>query len=162
MICQHSISTVMIIGFRTDMTTIREISGPVTIEVHSRITSEVEYTIGFRHIRQGAVATVETGDILDPIFDEDFDAKFGDRTNPNNPLDFLKTSRILQIGRLEPVRSLVTTIISDVRPEGDECYTIHILTTDTAGDVNFMCNENADNPDDFFCDHTVCILDNDG
>ena len=155
----------MIIGFRTDMTAINESSGTLYINVHSRIVSEVKYTIGFRHIRQEAiyVATVETDDILDPIFDEDFDAKFGDRSNPNNPLDFLETTSVLQVGLLEPLRPLVTSIFSDVRPEGDECYIINILTTDTAGDnVNFMCNENEDNPDDFFCDHTICILDNDG
>ena len=153
----------MIIGFRTDMTIRSETLAEFSIDVHSMITSEVEYTIGFRHIRVGAVATVETSDILDPIFDEDFDATFGDRSNPNNPLDFLETTRVLQVGRLEPVRPLRTTIISDVRPEGNESYTINILTTDMNGEsVNFMCNENANNPDDFFCDHTVYILDNDG
>ena len=165
MVAFVTISPDMIIGFRTDMTTIREISGPVTIQVHSRITSEVEYTIVFRHIRQKAIniATVETADSFDSIFDEDFDAKFGDRPNPNNPLDFLETTRVLQVGHLEPVRPLVTTIFPDLHPEGNESYTINILTTDMNGEsVNFMCNENEDNPDDFFCDHFVYILDDDG
>ena len=40
------------------------------------------------------------------------------------------------------------------------CYTINILTTGERSD--FSCNEVSDDPDDFFCDHTVCILDNDG
>ena len=155
----------MIIGFRTDKTIRNEAFFVFSIEVHSRITSEVEYTIGFRHIQRRAinVATVETEDILDPIFDEDFDAAFGDRSNPNNPLDFLEKTRVLQVGRLEPLRPLTTTIFHDVHPEGNESYTINILTTDMDGDsVNFMCNENEDNPDDFFCDHTVYIVDNDG
>ena len=154
----------MIIGFRTDITTTNETLGTFSIDVHSRIKSEVEYAIGFRHIRQGAVATVET-DILDTIFDTDFDARFGYRLNPNNQYDPLETTRILQVGLLEPIRPLVTTIFPDVRPEGDECYTINIFIIDTVtsgGRVNYECNDNEDNPDDFFCDHTVCILDNDG
>ena len=155
----------MVIGFRTDRTIRNEALFVFSIDIHSRITSEVEYTIGFRHIRQEAIniATVETGDLSDPIFDEDFDAKFGDRTDPNNPLDFLEKTRVLQVGRLEPQRSLRTIIFPDVRPEGNESYTINILTADIDGDsVSFMCNENEDNPDDFFCDHTVYIVDNDG
>ena len=147
------------------MTTVNETLGTIIIEVHSNITSEVEYTIGFRHIRQGAVATVETADFIDPIFDNDFDATFGDRPNPNNPPDPLETTRLLQVGHLEPVRPLRTTVFSDVRPEGDECYVINIFIIDTVtggGRVNYDCNDNDANPGDFFCDHTICILDDDG
>ena len=147
------------------MTTIFETLALFNIDVHSKITSEVEFTIGFRHIRQGAVATVETDDISDPIFDTDFDAKFGDRPNPNNPGDPLEKFHILQVGRLEPMRPLTTIIFPDVRPEGNESYRISIFVIDTAiggGRVNYDCNENEDNPDDFFCDHTVYILDDDG
>ena len=161
----HSIFAEMIIGFRTHMTTINETLGILNIDVHSKITSEVEYTIGFRHIRVGAGATVETDDITDPIFDNNFDARFGDRPNPNNEDNPLETTRILQVGRLEPLRPLTTTIVNDIRLEGDECYIINIFIIDTetfGGRVNYDCNDNEDNPDDFFCDHTVCILDDDG
>ena len=147
------------------MTTRNETLGTFPIDVHSRVTSEVEYTIGFRYIQQGAGATVETDDISDPIFDNDFDAKFGDRSNPNIEGDHLETTRILQVGHFEPLRPLTTTIFSDVRLEGDECYIINIFIIDTVaggGRFNYDCNENEDNPDDFFCDHTVCILDDDG
>ena len=159
------ISAAMIIGFRNRTTITNEIFGPITIEVHSKITSEVEYTIGFRHIRQGAVATVETGDGADPIFDSDFDAIFGARPNPENAGDPLETTRILQVGRLEPQRPLLTTIFPDVRPEGNETYTISVFVIDTVtggGRVNYDCNDNRNNPDDFFCDHTIYILDDDG
>ena len=142
-----------------------EAFGTFNIDVHSKITSEVEYTIGFRHIRQGAVATVETDDLSDPIFDTDFDARFGDRPNPNNAEDPLETTRILVVGHLVPLRQLRTTIFPDLRKEEDECYIINIFIIDTvtgAGRVNYECNENEDNPEDFFCDHTICILDDDG
>ena len=157
----------MIIGFRTDITTRNEALGQFPIEVHSKITSEVEYTIGFRHIPRESIniATVETNDGIDPIFDIDFDARFGDRPNPNNKDDPLEETRILQVGRREPQRPLFTTIFPDVRPERNESYTINIFVIDTetgGGRVNYECNENADNPDDFFCDHTIYILENDG
>ena len=157
----------MIIGFRTDITTTNETFGTFSIDVHSMIISEVEYEIGFRHIRREGIniVTVETDNLFDPIFDSDFDATFGYRPNPNNPYDPLETTRTLQVGRLEPLRPLRTTIFPDVRPEGDECYTINIFLVDTVtggGRVTYECNENGYNPDDFFCDHTVCILDNDG
>ena len=154
----------MIIGFRTDMTTIIETLSTLSIGVHSRITSELDYDIIFRHIqrRDINVATVETADLIDPIFDSNFDARFGDRRDPNNSLDILETVLVLEKGRLVPRIPLVTTIFRDFRPERNECFIINILTRDTDGDVTFMCNENADNPDDFFCDHTICILDNDG
>ena len=156
------ISADMIIGFRTSMTTISETLGGVFIEVHSMIISEVEYTIGFRHIRQGAVASVETS--FGPKFDNDYDATFGDRRNPNDPLDPLETTRILHMGLLELWR-LEPIIFPDVHPEEDECFTINIFVIDTqtdGGRVNYKCNLNEDNPDDFFCGHTVCILDDDG
>ena len=147
------------------MTTRNETLETLNIEVHSRIISEVEYTIGFHHIRQDALATVETSDIRDPIFDEDFDAKFGDRLDPNREDDPLETTRILQVGHLEPLTPLTTVIFPDMRPERDECYVINIfiINTETVGGrVNYDCNENEDNPEDFFCDHTICILDDDG
>ena len=147
------------------MTTRSETLSTFNIDVHSRITSEVEYTIGFRHITVGAVATVETDDSFNKIFDNHFDAKFGDRPNPNNARDPLETTRILQVGRVQPERPLTTTIFPDLRPEEDECYNINILVINTetsGGRVNYKCNVNVNNPDDFFCDHTICILDDDG
>ena len=98
------------------MTTVNEILETITIDVHSRITSEVQYEIGFRHIRRIGmdIATVETADLSDPIFDNDFDATFGDRPNPTNPPDPLETTRLLEVGRLEPLRRLTTTIFSEM------------------------------------------------
>ena len=163
----YSISADMVIGFRTAMTTVNETLGSIIIDVHSRITSEVEYTIGFRHIRQRAegIATVETE--AGPIFNTDYDARFGHRPNPNNPSDPLETTHILNVGtdELGIYRELRTTIFPDVHPEEDECYVINIFLIDTVtggGRANYKCNDNTNNPDDFFCDHTVCILDDDG
>ena len=149
------------------MTTRSEMLLSFSLDIHSKIISEVEYAIGFRHIQGNnpTDATVETTNLFDPIFNTIFDALFGERRNPNNPFDPLETISVLESGRLEPLRPLVTTIIRDVIPELDECYTINIFEIDTVTDggrVNYDCNENEDNPEDFFCDHTVCIVDDDG
>ena len=152
----------MIIGFRTRMTTTFDTLSTLSIDIHSNIISDLDYQIVFRHIRgrNPTGAIVETADFLDPIFDEDFDARFGDRRDPNNPLDPLETVHVLQKGRHEPLRPLTTIILGDVVPDYDKCYTINILTTGERSD--FSCNENERNPEDFFCDHTICILDDDG
>ena len=141
------------------MTTINETFGTVILDIHSKIISELDYEISFRHIQgdNPTDATVETDDNIDPTFNVNFDARFGDRANPNNPLDPLEAFRILQRGRLEPLSRLRTTIFDDLHLELDECYSIYIFTTE-----DFSCNDNADNPDDFFCDHTIRILNDDG
>ena len=147
------------------MTTRVETLETFSIDVHSNITSEVDYEIGFRHIkgRNPTGATVETADILDPIFDSNFDARFGDRPNPNNRFDPLETVRTLEKGHLVPSRPLFTTIFPDMCPEPDECYTVHIFIIDPYLHFSyFNCYDNEDNPEDFFCEHTVCILDDDG
>ena len=143
------------------MTMKNETSGTFALDVYSKIISEFDYVIGFRLIH--ADATVETTDLNDPMFNDNVDALFGDRANPNNPHDLLEIERILEKGRHEPLNPLFITIFPDVRPEPDECFTINIFNPDTDGDGNnFMCNKNEDNPEDFFCDHTVCILNDDG
>lgn len=160
-----SISADMIIGFRTNMTIARENRLEFNIDVHSKIISELIYEIGFRHIQGNnpTDATVETRDNSDPIFDPEFDAKFGDRANPNNLLDPLESTQRLEKRQFIPQPQLFISLFSDFRPEEDECFTINIFTIDTGLDRdNFMCNENEKNPDDFFCAHTICILDDDG
>ena len=143
------------------MTTKNETLGIFPIGVHSKIISELDYEIVFRHIQGNSPtdATVEAENFLVPIFDTS-DVLFGYRANPNNILDPLETVRLLEKGNLEPYRSLTVTIFSDVRVEPDECFTINILTTGEHTD--YSCNEDKDNPDDFFCNHILCILNDDG
>lgn len=162
---QYAISADMIIGFKTRRTTRNEALGTFTIGVQSKIVSELNYTIGFRHIQGNSPtdATVETIDFAVTTFRANPDALFGFRGDPKNELDPLENNRILTRGTREPTSQLLVTIFPDVRPELDECFTITILRTDTGGNrVNFICHEDIDNPTDFFCDHTICILNDDG
>ena len=146
----------MIIGFRTRITILNEILGNFPIEVHSKIKSEVEYTIDFiyRELNATVVSEAEIGTL-------NHDARFGRR----QPItEDLVTDRILERGRNTSQTPLTTLIVPDVIPEGTECFIINIDIRDTdpgEGRDNFECNDASD-AEDFFCDNTVCILDNDG
>ena len=144
------------------MTTKNETLERFLIEIHSKIISELDYEINFRHIQGNnpTDATAETEVVSHPMFHPNPDVYFGDRADPNNPLDPLEANRTIEKDGFEPYRPLFTTILSDVRIELDECFTINILTTGERTD--FSCNEDEDNPEDFFCDHTICILNDDG
>ena len=146
----------MIIGFRNRITILNEILGNFPIEVHSKIVSEVEYTIDFiyRELNATVVSEAEIGA-------PNHDARFGRR----QPItEDLVTDRILEKNRITPQVPLTTLIVPDVIPEGTECFVINIDIRDTdpgEGRDNFECNDASD-AEDFFCDNTVCILDYDG
>ena len=146
----------MIIGFRTRITYLNETSGSFPIEVHSKIVSEVEYTIDFiyRELNATVVADLEIGAL-------NHDARFGRRQEITEDL---VTDRILERDQNTPQTDLSVLIVPDVLPEGTECFIINIDIRDTdpgEGRDNFECNDAID-AEDFFCDNTVCILDNDG
>ena len=146
----------MIIGFRTKITILNEILGRFPIEVHSKIRSEVEYTIDFsyRELNATVVSEEETGA-------PNHDARFGRRQAITEDL---VTDIILQVNRNTPQNPVRTLIVHDVIPEGTECYIIKIdigVTDPGEGRDNFQCNDASD-AEDFFCDNTVCILDDDG
>ena len=146
----------MIIGFRNKTTILTETLGNFPIEVHSEITSEVEYTIGFIYIELNA--TVVSEEEIGFLY---HDARFGRRQEITEDL---VTDRILQKDRNTPQTPLTTLIVPDVIPEGTECYIINIDIRDLPpgeGLVHFECNDASD-AEDFFCDNTVCILDDDG
>ena len=146
----------MIIGFRTKITLLNEASGNFPIEVHSKIKSEVEYTIHFTY-RELNATVVSEAEIGAP----NHDARFGRR----QPItEDLVIDRILEKNQTTPQVPLTTFIFPDVIPEGTECYVINIdirVTDPGEGRDNFECNDASD-AEDFFCYNTVCILDNDG
>ena len=146
----------MIIGFRNRITILNETLGTFPIKVHSKIRSEVEYTIDFiyRELNATVVSEAEIGAI-------NHDARFGRRQEITEDL---VTDRILERDRNTPRTDLSVLIVPDVLPEGTECFIINIDIRDTdpgEGRDNFECNDASD-AEDFFCDNTVCILDNDG
>ena len=153
----------MVIGFEERYLTVRESDAPgfdlfiIPITVFSKITSEEEYRVQFR-IQQGisndpAIARVGA-DPSPNLFD--FDALFGTENN-----NVLRDSRVLL-----PSQTMIlifASIVDDFVPEGEECFTIRIGSTDTPGlRTVFNCSLDDKLSDNFFCQLTICIEDDDG
>ena len=151
----------MIIGFTSRSQTVSEGDASpgsdfnrLTIDVATERGSERIHTIVFHHLESASTAIVQSSVIQrGPLFD----AIFGNEDN-----DPLEESFPLQPGESE-IPSRVTEVLNDFRPEDEECYTIGIFTTDITGARElFTCNDDEDMADNFFCLHTICILDDDG
>ena len=151
----------MIIGFTTRSQTVSEgdaQSGSdfneLRIDVATERTSERRHTIIFRHLESASTAVVQSNVIQrDPLFD----ALFGNEDN--DPIE----ERFPLLPGSDVITSRRTSVRNDFRPEGDECYTIGIFTTDVGGARElFTCNDDADMADNFFCLHTICIINDDG
>ena len=128
------------------------------IEVNSVRTAERRHRMEFRLLEGSTNATVESLISLSNIFD----ARFGQRENPD---DLLEETRDLPPGErtLPNNQMLVTTIRNDFMSEDLECYTIRIIPVDEPGRRElFTCYEDIDMADNYFCEHTICIEDNDG
>ena len=146
----------MIIGFTSRSQTVSEGDAPprsdfndLRIDVATERISERIHTIVFRHLESVSTAIVQSSVILrDPLFD----ATFGNEDN-----DPLEGRFPLQPGESD-IPSLVTSVLNDFRPEDDECYTIGIFPTNIGGARDlFICNDDVDMEDNFFCLHTICI-----
>ena len=152
------LSLAMIIGFTERIRTIHEYDAAegfdlfqLVINVSSVRTSEREHPMLFRLLEASSNATVE------PLIAESniFDANFGVRANPDDPLE---ETRDLPPG--ERTRLLLTTIRNDLVPEDLECYSIGIFPVDVPGRRElFTCNEDSVMADNYFCEHTICIID---
>ena len=124
------------------------------IIVSSLRSAERVHPIVFRILETSTNATVET---LTPASNV-FDATFGLRVSPNDPIE---VHRDLLPG--EMTTYLLTAIRNDLIPEEIECYTIRIFPFDVPGRRDlFTCNEDSEGADSYFCEHTICIEDDDG
>ena len=154
----------MIIGFSQRRVTVSESDAlpdedlfQHQIDVHSMRLSEIEYEVQFRVLNTGT-ADVEATNLQSSNI---YDALFGVRDNPQEPLE---DSRPLPIYNLELIDPLNAMIRDDFNAEDDEeCFTIVILSPDLQNDRNiFTCNGDDVDATDFFCLYTICILDDDG
>ena len=153
----------MVIGFEERYVTVSESDGPegfdqfiIPINITSNITSEQEYRVQFR-IQQGISVDPGVAKVgADPPNATDLDALFGTENN-----NVLRDSRVLPANSTKILIS--ATIINDFVPEGEECFTIRIGTTDTPGlRTVFNCSLDDKLSDNFFCQLTICIEDDDG
>ena len=156
------IFTVMLIGFTQRVRTVSESDVkegqelfPIDIDVATLRPADREYKMIFR-LLPGGTAIVEPGN---NVQDVSFDTLFGIKVEPNGPIqeEFdLKP----QVATIPP---LPVEIRDDLRPEDEECFTIRIFPVDVPGRHElFDCNEDDSDATNYFCETTICILDNDG
>ena len=152
----------MVIGFTQRIRTVSEgQEGAVDlfqlqIIVSSLRSAERVHPMLFRILETSTNATVETLTSASNIFD----AAFGLRDNLNDPIE---ESMDLFPGERTISPLLRTAIINDIIPEETECFTIGIFPVDIPGRREwFTCNEDSEGADSYFCEHTICIEDDDG
>ena len=157
----------MIIGFTQRRQTVSEAdklfihdpSFEITIDVRSKLVSEINYNVSFEAPasnigRTANVGSNQTFNILG------HDALFG---TLNEITDDLEAMHLLINGSKILQTSLTVTIVDDFNPEPLECFTIDIASPDVAGDRDiYECFDDDDNKDSFFCLHEICIEDDDG
>ena len=152
---------VMAIGFTQRIRTVSEGAVPgvdlfqLQINVSSLRPAERRHPMLFRLQESSTNATVETLTAASNIFD----ATFG---HTEDPLDPIEEHRDLPLGKTT-VSPLQIAIRNDLIPEEKECFTIGILPIDFPGRKElFTCNYGHLDEDSYFCEHTICIEDDDG
>ena len=155
--------TAMVIGFTQRSMTVSESDAyegedffPIDISVATQRTTEREHQMIFR-LLPGSRAIVDSLYFLTLT---STDAIFGDRTVPDEPIEEHSDVNPLE----STIPPLVVNIINDFRPEEEECFTIRILPVDIPirpphRRELFSCNSVGDN---YFCETTICIADDDG
>ena len=152
----------MIIGFTERRRTVSEglfpdsDEFPLQIDVATLRVSERWYGMLYRVLSSGT-ATVVSFAFVDNL---DFDARYGS----------IQADPIVQRDQLLPGRDFIdplqTAIRNDFVPENEECYSIQISPIDIPGLKElFMCDfadTSSTPPMSFFCEHTICIEDDDG
>ena len=151
----------MVIGFTQRIRTVSEGAVPgvdlfqLQINVSSMRPAERRHPMLFRLLESMTNATVET---FTPVSNVS-DATFGHREDPRDPIE---EHRDLPLGETT-VSPLQIAIRNDLIPEETECFTIGIWPVDIhPRHVFFDCNYGYLDVDSYFCEHTICIEDNDG
>ena len=151
----------MILGFGNRRQTVSEadeiLPGDEFINVEVFITSlrtsEIAYPVGVRSVIEGQPIIEPSGDIQNPMFD----GSFGNREEKT--MNNLVYMEILNVNNLA-LPEIEIDIRDDLLPEEQECFDLSIFPVNP--DVmteNFVCNTAGD---EFLCEHTICIEDDDG
>ena len=152
----------MVIGFSQRNQTVSESEDPIfeifqfSIGLATLRTAEREHAMTIRVQKSISTAIVEP---LSSPTDPNFDAIFGNRDAPGQPI---RQAVVLAPGT-STIPLLPAAIRNDFTPEDEECFTIRVFPDDVPGHRElFMCNEDSSSADNFFCEHTLCITDDDG
>jgi hypothetical protein len=156
---------VMVIGFRQRYVTVKESDAApgedqfsIKINVSSNITSEQRYLVQFRVLQSTPPGSelASVGPLLSSNI-RDFDVIFG-----NEESNIIREIRRLFAGNRQLSAGVSAAITNDFLSEEFECFTIRIGATDDEGVRNvFNCTSDSDSGNDFFCQMTICIEDDD-
>ena len=156
----------MVIGFQQRYMTVCESDAApgadqfsININVSSKITSEQRHLVQFRVLQSTPPGSelASVGPLLSSNIRE-FDVQFG-----NEEHNVIRDNRILVAGNKQFSEALNALIINDFVSEEFECFTMRVVTTDTDGIRRvFNCTSTSDPGDNFFCQTTICIVDDDG
>ena len=148
----------MVIGFTERIQSISESEVqpegfiPITINVSTLRVSESSHPLVIRYQMVGSVAIVEP--LIYPK-EVQFDALYGSHDNGSSTIEEYRD--------IVPA-SLQVMVYNDLIPEEQECFTLRIIPVDAPGiRTPLICSEgNQDDLSSFFCEHTICIQDDDG
>ena len=153
---------VMVIGFTEERQYVSENEIPgvdeflVFIQPATLRVSEREHGMLYRLLPIGTATVVSFASFSAT----DFDAHFGDEEG--DPIE----GRDFQMPGEDTIRPLRIQIFNDFIPEDEECFTILISPLDMVGVQElFMCDfvdMSTNPPTNYFCQHTICIKDDDG
>ena len=108
----------------------------------------------FRVLESGRTATVDSVYTSAP----GIDALFSFTLPSDGPVE---EQHLLRRGQSQLVQPLLVVIRNDFVIEDEECFTIRLMDEDVHDRPQFTCNDD-DTAIDFFCEHTICITDDDG
>ena len=157
----------MIIGFTERRRTVCEGFVPqgddefrLTYPVAALRISERDHLMTFRLLEGSSTATVNTRQELNNTnILRNNDAIFGEMREENDPIEVTLS---LPMSRTTLPEKLPTFIRDDFFPEDEECYTVRVFANDVPGVRElFTCNAEA-YATNFFCEHEICIIDDDG
>lgn len=148
----------MIIGFVKNIQTVPEARDDrfeeyiLLIDVHSKITSERSWNFLYRLVDQpsGTNIAVVKSNVVGRPADVLYSNQLSIPLEQSGFLDIEETD-------IYPVRA---TIINDVIPEEEECFTLTIARSSEY--INLKTGLQCDDASGFYCQHKICIIDNDG
>ena len=159
-------ATAMIIGFTERSRTVSESMAPpgadtfpLLIPLVTLRRAERDHPMNFRLQSRAVSSTTAIVEPIGEVVNVLYDATFGLRDNIGGPINEFFVLEALE----GTIPSLITSIRDDLRPEDEECFTIRVLPVDVPGRrERFTCNEDDSGADNYFCEHTICIMDDDG
>ena len=125
----------------------------IKVDISTSRVSQREHPMVFRLQQSTSSASVVSEDDQTNPF---LDAIFGTKTNPDGPIQ----EEFVLEALVDTIPSLSVKIRNDFHIEEEECFTIRLFRVDIPDRLElFECNDEGSNS---FCEHTICIEDDDG